>query len=292
MIYIIIALQTLFLPMLLWFIFAIFTYTRIPENYEKTRNFFIIFSVAVLCLIPTYDIIIVKTLGAFYHYTLPKPFLNEKFEKQISLYVEDNVMPFKQDDLKSVGRNYLFSYLIDDINITKVGLNGKDDFIYIYYIDTKSEKYQQFLELKNKIKKIETNVENSKKYLDDKAQGFNASYDYYLDETTRELYKKMISEKYNLSKEILKTDKIAKDKLSGFDYTLKIEALKLNDFVSKNIFVMTKDIVNNKTLEQIGHDHIIGSVVKYNISPGPGSNVIYENEITNEIFLDFRRFSF
>lgn len=295
--YILFILDTMFLPILIWLILSIFIYIKIPKNYKKIKKSFIVFSLAIFCLIPVYDIVIAKTLGAFYLYSLPKPFLKEKFEKPISLYVEDSFMPFKQNEVRDIGYSYLFSDELDDVNITKVGLNGDDGFVYIYYIDTKNEKYQQFLELKSKIKKIEIEAENSEKY---KEGTFGNLIDYYLDEPTLKLYEEIVEKKYRLNDELFKTDKTTKDKLGEFDYTLKINALKLNDFVSKDIHVMTKELINNKTSEQVGYNCIARTLFYYHMFPiivrmfpkPTIDNKIYESKIKHKIFFDFRLFDY
>ena len=271
--------------MLLWLIVAIFIYSKIPNKYHKIKKYFIVFSLIVCFLIPTYDIIITKTLGAYFHYTLPKPFLKDKFEKPISLYVEDNVLPFSPKERENVSKDYLFAHWIkSDINITKIALNGDDGFIYAYYINTNSDKFKKYLELKNELETLQKPLKDSFEIYE-KTSNFNS-----LDRnnTAFNIWKELdnksnvISEEIsNLKKELIKTEKITKDEIARFDYTIKSENIKFNNFI--DIYEIK---LLNKTSNLIGYNQIIARY-PYNIENFDSNSLIplYENYwIFHEIF--------
>lgn len=83
---------------------------------------------AILILIPTYDIIITNVLAGYYCLTTPKTFINKKVEYPISIYWEDNVYPgFNKEDRKLMIMNYL-----DGVHLKTIALNGEDGKVYIY----------------------------------------------------------------------------------------------------------------------------------------------------------------
>lgn len=264
--------------MLLWLIVAIFIYSKIPNKYHKIKKYFIVFSLIVCFLIPTYDIIITKTLGAYFHYTLPKPFLKDKFEKPISLYVGDI---FEQKNRFLIAKNYLFA---KKINITKIALNGDDGFIYAYYIDTNSDKFKKYLEFKNELEILQKPLKDSFEIYE-KTSDFNS-----LDrnETAFNIWKELddksifISEEIsNLQKELIKIEKITKDEIARFDYTIKSENIKFNNFI--DIYEIK---LLNKTSNLIGYNQIIARY-PYNIENFDSNSLIplYENYwIFHEIF--------
>lgn len=83
---------------------------------------------AIIFLIPTYDIIITNTLGAYHCLTTPSTYINKKVEYPLSIYWEDNVYPgFSKEDRKLMIMNYL-----DGVHLTTMALNGEDGKIYTY----------------------------------------------------------------------------------------------------------------------------------------------------------------
>lgn len=83
---------------------------------------------AIIFLIPTYDIIITNTLGAYHCLTTPSTYINKKVEFPESIYWEDNVYPgFSKEDRKLMIMNYL-----DGVHLTTIALNGEDGKIYTY----------------------------------------------------------------------------------------------------------------------------------------------------------------
>ena len=103
---------------------------------------------AIIFLIPTYDIIITNTLGAYYCLTTPSTYINKKVEYPLSIYWEDNVYPgFSEEDRKLMIVNYL-----DGKHLKTMALNGDDGKVYVYTRDVPKEKYEQYLEERKETK--------------------------------------------------------------------------------------------------------------------------------------------
>ncbi len=96
---------------------------------KKTDNQWIKRGVlAFFILLPTYDIIITNTLGAYYCLTTPSTYINKTVEYPQSIYWEDNVYPgFSKEDRKLMIMNYL-----DGVHLKTMALNGEDGKIYVY----------------------------------------------------------------------------------------------------------------------------------------------------------------
>src|SRR3990167_11564121 len=63
---------------------------------------------AIIFLIPTYDIIITNTLGAYHCLTTPSTYISKTVEYPESIYWEDNFYPgFNAEDRKLMIMNYL-----------------------------------------------------------------------------------------------------------------------------------------------------------------------------------------
>ena len=243
--------------MFLWFAFAIFIYSKIPDRFKKTKNCFIALSLIILALIPTYDIIITNILGKYYYYTMPKPFLEEKFDRPISLYVEDRIMPFSPKERESLSNDYLFAGLIEEVDISKIALNGDDGLIYIYYIDRNSTEFSKYEELIKEMKLLKKAQEESyniyvatdKIDTNETKQLHKAWKD--LEDKAKDIGKEISSVK----EKMIKTDVVAKDKLSGFDYTRIRERLKTNIFVNYFVEIEVDRLIDNKTSQLVGYRH-------------------------------------
>lgn len=87
---------------------------------------------ATLILIPTYDIIITNTLGAYHCLTTPSSYISKKVENPESIYWEDNVYPgFNEEDRKLMITNYL-----DGKHLKTMALNGDDGKVYVYTLES------------------------------------------------------------------------------------------------------------------------------------------------------------
>lgn len=83
---------------------------------------------AIIFLIPTYDIIITNILGAYHCLTTPSTYISKKVEYPLSIYWEDNVYPgFNAEDRKLMIINYL-----DGVHLKTMALNGDDGKVYVY----------------------------------------------------------------------------------------------------------------------------------------------------------------
>lgn len=86
---------------------------------------------AILILIPIYDIIITNLLGAYYCLTTPSAYVKKKVEYPLSIYWQDNVYPgFNAEDRKLMIINYL-----DGAHLKTMALNGDDGKIYVYTLN-------------------------------------------------------------------------------------------------------------------------------------------------------------
>ena len=86
---------------------------------------------AIIFLIPTYDIIITNTLGAYHCLTTPSTYISKKVEYPESIYWEDNVYPgFNAEDRKLMIINYL-----DGVHLKTMALNGDDGKVYVYILE-------------------------------------------------------------------------------------------------------------------------------------------------------------
>lgn len=120
---------------------------------------------AILILIPTYDIIITNLLGAYYCLSSPHPktYITEKVEYPKSIYWEDNVYPgFSEEDRKLMITNYL-----DGVYLNTMALNGNDGKVYVYECSKDSKLYAQYTqekkiqnEQKKSLKKELTDLSN------------------------------------------------------------------------------------------------------------------------------------
>lgn len=86
---------------------------------------------AILILIPTYDIIITNILGGYHCLTTPNAYVTKKVEYPLSIYWEDNVYPgFSAEDRKLMIINYL-----DGAHLKSMALNGDNGKVYVYRLD-------------------------------------------------------------------------------------------------------------------------------------------------------------
>ncbi|OHD91172.1 MAG: hypothetical protein A2W83_00350 [Sulfuricurvum sp. RIFCSPLOWO2_12_43_5] len=93
---------------------------------------------AIIFLIPTYDIIITNTLGAYHCLTTPSTYISKTVEYPESIYWEDNVYPgFNAEDRKLMIMNYL-----DGVHLKTMALNGEDGKIYVY--EAKENDFKSF----------------------------------------------------------------------------------------------------------------------------------------------------
>jgi len=108
-------------------------------------------TLAILILLPTYDIIITNILSAYYCNTSPNPktYIEKKVEYPISIYWEDNVYPgFNKADRELMIKNYL-----DGVHLKTMALNGDDGKVYVYSCEKDISMYKKSLQEK----KIEEN---------------------------------------------------------------------------------------------------------------------------------------
>lgn len=110
----------------LYILSAVFIY-KLTRRYSMNK--WIHLSVlAILILIPTYDIILTNILGGYYCLKNPSTYVKKKVEYPLSIYWEDNVYPgFNAEDRKLMIINYL-----DGKHLKTMALNGDDGKIYVF----------------------------------------------------------------------------------------------------------------------------------------------------------------
>lgn len=102
-----------------------FIVTKVYKSYGVKKANIVL---AILILIPTYDVILTNVLGGYYCLTTPSTYINKKVEYPLSIYWEDNVYPgFNKEDRKLMIINYL-----DGKHLQMMALNGDDGKVYVY----------------------------------------------------------------------------------------------------------------------------------------------------------------
>jgi hypothetical protein len=86
---------------------------------------------AILILIPTYDIILTNILGGYYCLTTPSTYVNKKVEYPLSIYWNSSVTSGLNQD----GRKLMIINYLDGIHLKKMALNGDDGKVYVYHLD-------------------------------------------------------------------------------------------------------------------------------------------------------------
>ena len=98
---------------------------------------------AALFLIPTYDIIITNILGAYYCATAPKAFIKETVEYPQSIYFENNVRPFEDENIK-----WIKGMFVDGIHIKTLALNLSDGNVTVFSFNENSSELKEYEENK------------------------------------------------------------------------------------------------------------------------------------------------
>lgn len=161
---------------------------------------------AIIFLIPTYDIIITNTLGAYHCLTTPSTYISKKVEYPLSIYWEDKVYPgFNAEDRKLMITNYL-----DGVHLKTIVLNGDDGKIYTY--ETNASVWE-------KLKPLEK--ERGQPYYD----MVNAIAQHIM-ETSKEVYTKETMPKTN--------------------YTVTFDEIKLNPLSRMFLYSDETKIIDNK----------------------------------------------
>lgn len=169
---------------------------------------------AIIFLIPTYDIIITNTLGAYHCLTTPSTYISKKVEYPLSIYWEDNVYPgFNAEDRKLMITNYL-----DGVHLKTMALNGDDGKIYTY--ETNASVWE-------KLKPLEK--ERGQPYYDT----VNAITQHII-ETSEEVYTKETMPKTN--------------------YTVTFDEVKLNPLSLMFLYSDETKIIDNNTKETIAYN--------------------------------------
>ncbi|MBN1839166.1 MAG: hypothetical protein JW802_03885 [Campylobacterales bacterium] len=169
---------------------------------------------AIIFLIPTYDIIITNTLGAYHCLTTPSTYISKKVEYPESIYWEDNVYPgFSKEDRKLMVMNYL-----DGIHLKTMALNGEDGKIYTY--ETNASVWEELKPLEK---------DRGQPYYD----RVNAIAQNIM-ETSEQIYTKETMPKMN--------------------YTVTFDEVKLNQLSSKFLYSDETKIIDNQTGETIAYN--------------------------------------
>lgn len=169
---------------------------------------------AIIFLIPTYDIIITNILGAYHCLTTPSTYISKKVEYPKSIYWEDNIYPgFNAEDRKLMIMNYL-----DGIHLKTMALNGNDGKIYTY--ETNASVWEKLKSLKK---------ERGQPYYD----RVNAIAQHIM-ETSERIYTKETMPKMN--------------------YTVTFDEIRLNLLSHKFLYSDETKIIDNQTAEAIAYN--------------------------------------
>lgn len=172
---------------------------------------------AILILIPTYDIILTNILGGYYCLTTPSAYVNKKVEYPLNIYWEDNVYPgFSTEDRKLMIINYL-----DGVHLKSMALNGDDGKVYVYEINSsnvwqplKALKYDSGKEHFDTLNKIAENIM----------------------QTSQKIYTKQNMPKMN--------------------YTVTFDEIRLNPLSRKFLYSDETKVIDNNTSKVIAYNRI------------------------------------
>lgn len=287
-IFFLMAISPIILCMLLWW--------RFDKSviYKKTKSKTIkIISTIIFCLIPTYDIVLIKIFGTYYRETTPQPFLDVNFTKPISVYFQNNISPYTQKGLKICSRSLLFDEPIQNAaKINAVALNGDDGKIYLYYFDTNSSEYR---DLSQKISEFYILRENERKarakfnlVVSDRnnigTKKHTDALDFWHKESNAtSIAKRKIDE---LKEKLLVEKVITSLEIEKLDYIVKLDQIDTNKFISKFIYVNEIKVIDSKASKLVGYNqHLYRHL--YNIFPFGGGDYVemYEkNAIKHNIF--------
>jgi hypothetical protein len=169
---------------------------------------------AFFILLPTYDIIITNTLGAYHCLTTPSTYINKKMEYPQSIYWEDNVYPgFNAEDRKLMIMNYL-----DGVHLKTMALNGEDGKVYTY--ETNATVWEELKPLEK---------DRGQPYYD-----MVNSIAQTIMETSEQIY--------------------IKETMPKMNYTVTFDEVKLNPLSRKFLYSDETKIIDNQTDETIAYN--------------------------------------
>lgn len=228
-------------------------------------------ALAFFILLPTYDIIITNTLGAYYCLTTPSTYINKKVEYPISIYWEDNVYPgFDKKDRELMVKNYL-----DDIHLKVMALNAPDGKVYVYqYKDVSQEYYQLVEEYATFSKELQKLRQEFRKAKDSNAPNWKEIRDQKVAMEKEEYpFGKKISTLLS-SFELQETIYDDKNAMPQMNYTVTFDEVGLNPFSRKFLYSDETKIIENQTGEPIAFNRRYMRFF-YNIFPDIALGNIY-----------------
>ncbi|WP_263832093.1 hypothetical protein [Sulfurospirillum oryzae] len=220
-------------------------------------------ALAFFILLPTYDIIITNTLGAYYCLTTPSTYVNKKVEYPISIYWEDNVYPgFDKKDRELMVKNYL-----NDIRLKVMALNAPDGKVYVYqYKDVSQEYYQLAEEYATFSKELQKLRQEFKKATDSYPPNWKETRDKYLSmDKENDVLRNKLSALLN-SFELQETIYDDKNAMPQMNYTVTFNEVRLNPFSRKFLYSDETKIIENQTGNTIAYNRS-DSPFFYNIAP-------------------------
>lgn len=209
-----------------------------------------------LFLIPAYDIIITNILSAYYCHTMPKPFIKRTIEYPESIYFEDNIQPFTENDINDTIRYYL-----DGVHLKRIAFNLSSKDVVVYWLDEASEQYQYFLNLNYIYKKDKEYEENTRKDMYKKLD--NGIIKRQSEEHSRNIKeinlkeqknKELSKERYEVWQKLTRKTITTKDKMPILNYSYYINDIKLDKFIAKFLYAFEIKSIDNKTNEIVGFD--------------------------------------
>ncbi|ARU49073.1 hypothetical protein [Sulfurospirillum diekertiae] len=220
-------------------------------------------ALAFFILLPTYDIIITNTLGAYYCLTTPSTYVNKKVEYPISIYWEDNVYPeFDKKDRELMVKNYL-----NDIRLKVMALGAPDGKVYVYqYKDVSQEYYQLAEEYATFSKELQKLRQEFKKATDSYPPNWKETRDKYLSmDKENDVLRNKLSALLN-SFELQETIYDDKNAMPQMNYTVTFNEVRLNPFSRKFLYSDETKIIENQTGNTIAYNRS-DSPFFYNIAP-------------------------
>lgn len=220
-----------------------------------------IVSIIIFTLIPTYDIIITNLLGFYYYSTTQKPFINADFKEPISLYVENDISPFTENNKEYLAYNYLCrDWSMDNVKIDKVAFKSSDEKIYIYHYSKKED--AKFNAQTKILRERELSLKKDRDEIYNKINNFIFENEEEKVNFKREIDKKneqLLEISHNIDKIqkqiIMDTLTITtKNSMPILDYTIKIKHIKLNKFVSNFIYIDKAELIDNTTMKLVGYN--------------------------------------
>ena len=250
-----------------WFLYIavavgiFFIFQRVPSKLVRA------IVLAILILIPTYDIIITNILGAYYCNSEPNPktFIKKKVEYPISIYWNSSVT----SGLNKDARKEMINKYLDGVHLKMMALNGDDGRVYVYHYENIPKEYYPLK------KEYDSAYKEYQKYL----ENYNTTHPGFY-KTKWSLNDKKVDEirvmtGKMLETSILKEEIYSKATMPKMNYTVTFDKVKLNTFARKFLYAIETKIIDNNTKETIAYNGLYIHFW-YNIMPNFSTDSLYD----------------